>query len=219
MDNYKYKKSAEYINRPVTDRLLQLKVDQDANLKKAQEAKLKETIIDSKTGQKFYKPKIIRGPKEPKNPSKPVQERLYKDERIVTGKAEAEKRAKQHWEKVKAKTYSMQHSEKMLVAARKKKSKELFELLDPDSCGTINSSHIKLDYLSSKALEMLEPILINMENKKLSLNYDAFHTIMDPYLKKLSMTQLREIVAGPKKDLDEEMRKNLTFAVSPLNKH
>eukprot|EP01022_Parablepharisma_sp_SALTPOND_P004482 TRINITY_DN120376_c0_g1_i1.p2 TRINITY_DN120376_c0_g1~~TRINITY_DN120376_c0_g1_i1.p2 ORF type:complete len:390 (-),score=48.83 TRINITY_DN120376_c0_g1_i1:1862-3031(-) len=214
-NNFHYRKKSDYVRQPVTDRLIQSKGEKEAALRKMKEEKeAKERTVDSKTGQKLYRPKITRGPKKATaNASKPFHDRLYKDQYLNSKKIEAEKKAKQRWDEMKNKSYSMQQSEKLLITARKKKCQELFNLLDPDSCGTITASHIRLDYLSSKALEVLEPALIDMENKNLMLNSDTFCTLVEPFLKKLSLTQLRELVAGPKKALDAEIKKNFTFAV------
>ena len=143
---YKHPKQKEYVSQPVAERLVKSKSFHDLAVKKAREERdLKELTIDQKTGQQLYKPKITRGPKKVGDQSKPLHERLHKDCYLEKKRAEAESRAKRRWQDLKAKTYSMQRSEKLLNVARKQKCAELFNLLDPDGCGSISSGHIKLD--------------------------------------------------------------------------
>ena len=214
-ENYEYKKKADYIKQPVEERLINSKKNQLEDRKEKKKLKdQKEAAIDPKTGQKLHKPKISRGPKKKYTDSNlSLHERLYTERYIAQKKKEAENKGKKRWEETKGKAYSNQYSEKVLMDARKNKCRELFKLLDPDNCGKIGKDHIRLNYLSSKSLEVLEPILLIMEEKKISLNYDEFSKKADPLLSKLSLNQLRELAPGPRKKLDNELRKYLTFSV------
>ncbi len=70
--------------------------------------------------------------------------------------------------------------------------------------------------LSSAALEVLEPALLDMETKKLSLTAESFENFVTPILSKLSLQQLRAMAAGPKKELDSQFAKTFSFAVFPF---
>ncbi len=141
------KKKKEYLAKPVTDRLISSKGAREETLKKRREEKeKKELTVDEKTGQRLFRPVISRGPKKTATEDrKPLHDRLYKDSYLELKKAQARSREAQRWQGVKAKTYSMQQSDRLLQTARKKKCAEVFKLLDPDGCGTINSGHIRLE--------------------------------------------------------------------------
>ncbi len=145
--SFKYLKRKDYVAQPVVDRLVKSKSFRDQALKqKREEEEKKELTVDQKTGQQLYRPRITRGPKKPvADFNKPLHERLYRDSYLERKKLQDETRARQRWQGMKAKSYSMKQSEKLLKAARKKKCAEIFKLLDPDDCGSINSGHIRLD--------------------------------------------------------------------------
>ena len=193
--NYQYKTKADYIKQPVTTRLIEAKSVYEEKIKKAKDDKdMKESTIDLKTGQKLYKPKISRGPNVPcADSSKSVYERL--NQPYVPKKEDTGRKIIQN----KPRGYSSKHSEKLLLNARKKKCQELFELLDPDNCGTLSATHICLKYLSSKTLEILEPILISIEKKKLTMNFDLFQSALEPFARKMTLSQINELVEAPKK--------------------
>jgi len=213
--NFTYKRKSQYINKPISQRLLESKTEREQNLNKQKiEKELLETTKDIKTGQKLFQPKITRGPLKPDTGSySDNYEKLYKNQSATVRKQKNIQNEQKRYETLIKSTYSAQHTEKVLNEAHRKKCMELFNLLDPDNCGNITTSHIRIDYLSSKALEVLEPALLEMENKNLKLNYDSFYKLVTPFLKKLNIAQLREIVAGPKKALDNELSKVFTFAV------
>ena len=211
---FEYKKQSQYIKEPIVARLINSKSKRQERLNKIKKEKdIKELTFDSASGQKLFKPLISRGPKKRNNyESKTIYDKLYKEKYIPEKRHIAKEKDKERWSRIQEKSYSVTYSEKVLKGARRKKCEELFTLLDPDSCGSINSTHIRLEYLSSKALEALEPSLIEIENKKLSLNKEGFYMLIDPLLQKLSLNQLRELIAGPKKILDSELKKS-TFVV------
>ncbi len=64
---------------------------------------------------------------------------------------------------------------------------------------------------------MLEPALLEMENKKLTLTPESFGGFIDTLFAKLSLQDLRLMAAGPKKQLDAELNKELSFSVFPLD--
>lgn len=67
--------------------------------------------------------------------------------------------------------------------------------------------------MSSEALDLLSPILLDIESKELTLTPKDWEKMIEPFIEKLSLEQLRKLTAGPKLKLDEEINKNLTFAV------
>ena len=202
------KPSSNLQNTKNTTKSSHFKVDRDETNKKLKEKK------DTNSVSQFNKHKVPRETKKlPTINSGSSRDRQPKEELKNVRKPKTEIKGKQYASKPKQSTYAMKHSERMLSDARTKKCQELFLLLDPDGCGIIRSGHIRLEYLSSKALETLEPALIAMDNKKLSLNYEIFCAIVEPLLRKLSLSQLRELVAGPKVALDAQLHMNFDFTV------
>ena len=65
-------------------------------------------------------------------------------------------------------------------------------------------------------MDFLTPVLLAMDQQGASLNFAGFLALTEQSLAKLSLEQLRKLTAGPKKHLDDEMRRNFTFAVLRL---
>ena len=57
---------------------------------------------------------------------------------------------------------------------KKTKYREIFEALDSDNDGTISANSINIRALSPKILEIIAPVLYEMEEFKFELNLDEF---------------------------------------------
>lgn len=63
-------------------------------------------------------------------------------------------------------------------------------------------------------MDLLSPILLEIESKDLTLSAQGWQKLIEPYIEKMSIEQLRKLTAGPRLKLDDEISKNLTFAVN-----
>ena len=136
----------EYLAQPVCERMAS--AQQASQTRREQARKQHETAekFDTATGQPLHHPRISRGPKKTERDSrKPLHEHLHKDSYLEIKRAKAERVAQQRWTSIQSKNYSLERSKKLLDVSRKKKCEEVFKLLDPDDCGSIGKSHIRLD--------------------------------------------------------------------------
>ena len=60
---------------------------------------------------------------------------------------------------------------------QKRKIKEIFKLFDHDSDGYISSTEIDISTVSTNVLECFSPILIEMEEQQISLNFTEFYKL------------------------------------------
>ena len=57
---------------------------------------------------------------------------------------------------------------------RRKKLEEFFKLMDSDNDGLISAAHIYLEDLPTEALELLQPIILQLEKLDIYLNVETW---------------------------------------------
>ena len=151
------KSKHEYLAQPVSQRLAVAQQASEDRLQTARKQQEKADNFDATTGQRRFRPQISRGPKtNTRDVTKPLHEHLYKDSYLEIKRAKAQQQAQQRWTQLQTKPYSLERSKKLLDSSRKKKAAEVFKLLDPDDCGSIAKSHVRLD---CKPILTCRPIL------------------------------------------------------------
>ncbi len=155
-------KTKAYVAQPLTQRLMGSKAQSEEKLERTREKKeFMEKTFDAKTGQRLHNPKISRGPKKPvaaREQGKPPHERLYKDRYLEAKKSQAVQKDQLRWKELTRKKAVSTQSEKILRDVTSKKVKEVFRLLDPDTCGTISKTHIRLNGILSPRVASNRPV-------------------------------------------------------------
>ena len=151
------------------------------NTKCSQEAKEEEPRIsqlkDSITGQKLFKPNILRGPKDANQRNlasglfdKKIDENQKKrnDELLVSS--------------LEKKKLFYGRSREIIMKMKIEKYKEIFKSLDSDNDGQISSKNICLAVLDQDLLEALTPLFEELQKKKISMNFKDFCVRVDKHL-------------------------------------
>lgn len=76
-----------------------------------------------------------------------------------------------------------QRSEKILSNLKKTKYKELFDIMDSDNDGIISANSIYIKGLAPKILEIIAPVLYEMEEFQFQLNFSEFQQALDRLVK------------------------------------
>jgi len=71
---------------------------------------------------------------------------------------------------------------KIVLKMKIEKYKEIFTLLDCDNDGIISAQSIKLSNINSNLLEMLTPLLDELQSKNLKMNFKEFCIFADKLL-------------------------------------
>jgi hypothetical protein len=131
----------------------------------------KNSLIDSKTGQQLFKPKITRGPRNPhrRDLSYENNELNHKNKENNELKEDLTNKLKQE----KKKKY-LEKMNKIIVDAKKLKYVELFNRLDSDKDGLISNKKIKLSFLDNKKLIALTPIFKELQYDGVEMDLNVF---------------------------------------------
>ena len=135
----------------------------------------KQKYIDRKKecyNKNSFKPKISRGPKNEKQ--REINENLkgYYDKRLIKNEEELQKKEiKNSKEK---KNYYLKKSSELIYKMKLEKFKLLFEKLDSDKDGLISYDKIKLTGINNDILTLISPILKEMYENKVKIDYKIF---------------------------------------------
>jgi hypothetical protein len=143
----------------------------------------KKKYIDRKRecyNKNSFKPKISRGPKNEKQ--REINENLegYYDKRLIKNEEELQKNEiKKSKEK---KNYYLKKSSELIYKMRIEKFKLLFEKLDSDKDGLISYDKIKLTGINNDILTLISPILNELYENKVKIDYKIFCDKVDKLL-------------------------------------
>lgn len=103
-------------------------------------------VVDNKTGQPFFKPKVGRPPKNDRNTaSLPIGDYLYAQNKIKDEKLETKKNVEKEKEYVERQASHVQQTSKKIVENRKIGIfQEIFKQLDKDCDGSISAKNIDI---------------------------------------------------------------------------
>ena len=143
----------------------------------------KHKYIDKKKecyNKNSFKPKISRGPKNEKQ--REINENLkgYYDKRLIKNEEELQKKEiKNSKEK---ENYYLKKSSDLIYKMKLEKFKLLFEKLDSDKDGLISYDKIKLTGINNDILTLISPILKEMYENKVKIDYKIFSDKVDTLL-------------------------------------
>lgn len=106
------------------------------------------------------------------------------------------------------------YSRDLVQCIEEKKIYEMFDLLDSDHDGLISAIRIDLDWLSKDRFDVMAPLLAEMEDRMITLDFESFCMSMKKLvsLKNVQDKRLLLGIDGRKKSCVEDML-NLPFKV------
>jgi hypothetical protein len=106
------------------------------------------------------------------------------------------------------------YSRDLVQCIEEKKIYEMFDLLDSDHDGLISAIRIDLDWLSKVRLEVMAPLLAQMEDRMITLDFESFCMSMKKLVSLINVQDKRLLLGidGRKKSCVEDML-NLPFKV------
>ena len=127
-----------------------------------------------------FKPKINRGPKNEKQ--REINENLkgYYDKRLI--KEEEELQKKEIKNSKDKRKYYLKKSSELINKMKLEKFKFIFEILDSDKDGLISCDKIKLTGINNNILTLISPILKELYENKISIDYKIFCDKVDKLL-------------------------------------
>lgn len=80
-------------------------------------------------------------------------------------------------------------SAKIYERFRLKQYYKLFGLLDKGKTGAISKENMSIDCLNPRVLDIISPVLVNIEESEIAVNFDGFKSMLDSLLVTLSLEQ------------------------------
>lgn len=143
----------------------------------------KQKYIDRKKecyNKDSFRPKISRGPKNEKQ--REINENLkgFYDKRLIKQEEELQKNEMKNSKEKK--NYYLKKSSELIYKMRMEKFKVLFEKLDSDKDGVISYDKIKLTGINNDILTLISPILKELYENKVKIDYKIFCDKVDKLL-------------------------------------
>ncbi|EAR99752.2 hypothetical protein TTHERM_00666280 (macronuclear) [Tetrahymena thermophila SB210] len=152
---------------------------------------------DKQTGQPFFRPQTGRAPFKQRNQENlNVNEFLYQQFKIDSSRKEREILEKQ---KEKPQLQINDNSKKIVQQLEDTRLREIFNLLDDDQDGQIDSKNINITSISPKVLELISPVLYEMEDYHFQLNYEEFSQAIKRLAKGMTSQQKNDLFLYSKK--------------------
>ena len=139
-------------------------------------------LRDLKTGQKLFKPKITRGPKNKNQREKRLDLNNYYDKRLFSDLDKENKR--EIYNKVLNKKEYLNQTLNMILKNNLERYNQIFNLLDSDHDGFISSKNIRLSALDNDRLKSLTPILEELQQSDIKINFNQFCKKLDVLIEK-----------------------------------
>lgn len=158
--------------RGVVERLTNSHVMAESNLQRIRE---KQTaLVDTKTGQAFFKPKICRAPRQDRNSENlPIGVYLFSHSRESSKLLEPS---------TSIELLSRPRSTQIIERLKQERFKQLFEMLNPDENDEIVSYGVEPEKLSAELLTVMFPLLEELEQLGEPINFAEFCEAMDNLL-------------------------------------
>ncbi|CAD8125843.1 unnamed protein product [Paramecium sonneborni] len=165
-----------------------------------QQRKKKEAInpqqeYDQSTGQKLYHPQICRPPISRNADHLPIGEYLYQMRTIKEDKfhflIEQDRQDQQN-----QRARSLDKSNQIYEIKKKKFIYEIFNLLDSDSDGLISAQKIEISSINSEILQILTPLLCEMEQINAQLNQQQFYEAANRLIQTLPIVDRDKLLKG-----------------------
>lgn len=106
------------------------------------------------------------------------------------------------------------YSRDLVESIEERKIYEMFDLLDSDHDGLISAIRIDLDWLSKDRFKIMAPLLTEMEDRTITLDFESFCMSMKKLVSLINVLDKRLLLGidGKKKSCVEDML-NLPFKV------
>ena len=215
MNKIKEEYSQKYSFKPVindnykTDLSFDQRLKIFNNISKIKKEELKNNfsnLKDKKSGQDFFKPKLISKQfslnkiktKNDINKEKNMENMdIFNKNYLYWKKYNLDKENlynkfyEQNYEPI---FYSKIISDKLINESNRKAFSNLFNVLDSDQDDLITSVSINLNNVPQKILKIIEPLLIELKEDNQTLNQDEFIKAMNKLFENISFTDRREII-------------------------
>ncbi|CAD8174122.1 unnamed protein product [Paramecium pentaurelia] len=174
--------------------------------------KLEETVMteepthDITTGQKLYRPIIGRPPNNDRNNSNlPIGDYLFQMRTVQEDHHNylIEQQKQSHMNSL---AKSSEKSNQIYEDKKRKVLEEIFTLLDSDGDGQISASSIEISGIQSEILQILAPLLCEMESIQAHLDLESFIEAANRLIQSLNVSDKNKLINGlkQKKILDLE---------------
>ena len=137
---------------------------------------------DPKTGQKLFQPKITRGPKNINQREKSLELNNYYDKRLFSDLDKEKKKEKSN--KKLYKKECLNQILNIILQNKLERYEKIFNLLDSDHDGFISSKNIKLSSLDNDTLKSFTPILEELQQSDIKINFEQFCKKLDDLIEK-----------------------------------
>ena len=137
---------------------------------------------DLKTGEKLFKPKITKGPKNKNQREKRLDLNNYYDKRLFSDLDKENKR--EIYNKVLNKKEYLNQTLNMILKNNLERYNQIFNLLDSDHDGFISSKNIRLSALDNDRLKSLTLILEELQQRDIKINFNQFCKKLDVLIEK-----------------------------------
>ena len=137
---------------------------------------------DPKTGQKLFQPKITRGPKNINQREKSLDLNNCYDKRLFSDLDKEKKKEKSN--KKLYKKECLNQILNIILQNKLERYEKIFNLLDSDHDGFISSKNIKLSSLDNDTLKSFTPILEELQQSDIKINFEQFCKKLDDLIEK-----------------------------------
>ncbi|CAD8072696.1 unnamed protein product [Paramecium sonneborni] len=175
--------------------------------------RLEETVMteepshDITTGQKLYRPIIGRPPNNERNNSNlPIGDYLFQL-RTVQEDHHNYLIEQQRQSVMNSMAKSSEKSSLIYEDKKRKVLQEIFSLLDSDGDGKISASSVEISGIQSEILQILAPLLCEMESIQAQLDLESFIEAANRLIQSLNVSDKNKLINGLKQkkiiDLDQ----------------
>lgn len=99
-----------------------------------------------------------------------------------------------------------------------KRLEEIFNYLDADRDGIISAGKIDISTLPTDILEILSPLLCEMEELNLELDLETFIEAGEKLIKTLTITERDKMILGPKKQSETGESMSFTPSINRMSR-
>lgn len=102
---------------------------------------------------------------------------------------------------------SLEASSQIVERIKREKLMELFNQLDSDGDGYISPQNIDIDHISNEVIELIKPILVEMDENNCMVDFEAFYLSTLHLMQTLSIAERDELFHSFKSKWEERKSK------------
>ncbi|CAD8051997.1 unnamed protein product [Paramecium sonneborni] len=177
--------------------------------KKIKEDKLKQEIeesqmYDDKSGQKLFQPQVHSANRSRGGLS--IGEYLYQQQKSLNEESIIQFECDDL-----SKSVQTERSNQIVLQMRKKKLEDYFKLMDSDNDGLISAQNIYLEELPTEALELLQPVILQLEKLDIYLNIETWTAKCLDVIEKMSVVDKNRLFQRQNKQQKTQPDQSSTF--------